>query len=425
MSKLFSPLSLLDEHTSLVSMTSTDSYIDDSFFVETLNFLTEQTKEFSLLNAQLYRNINESADDPIIVRESFSDFFDGVKKFIKNIIKFIKKLIAKFWVRINSLFLRDKYIEQHKDELAKFGSAHEFDISGYNFTFEEGIPSLDVLQTLEDSIADFKVKGNGAKDSKELKKAYDTFIDAKNSNSHLDSLRKECIGAKANIDESDYKDEVFKVFRNGDKDQSKIVVTNAIVVEALAFFTGYDKMKTSTQRHADNVEKLYNQIQKRLDSVTKTTVDGKEVVTISDFVDKDSSADKIAIYDLFMKAKSQEIQEISNMHLLAFSAKLDALKQCFDQDKKIMYGAFKKILAKNEAADMSRILQRHAAIKAHIHDDDEEEESENLKERKARLAKHLKQHTEALDIDTIYDEPIADDVEFDDDLLGGDLDELC
>jgi len=362
MSKLFSPLSLLDEHTSIMPVGSTDSYNDDSFFIETLNFLTEQTKSFTLLNAGLYNNINESCNDPIVVRESFSEFFDGIKAFIGKIITFIKKLLAKFWVRINSLFMRDKYIEQHKEELSKFTSTHEFDISGFNYKFVEGVPALEILQTFSDSIADFKIdKTDSAKSAKDLQASYNTFLDKKNSNSYLDTTRKRCIGAKSNIDESDFKDELFKVFRDGDSSKVKITVTTAIVNEALAFFTGYDKMKTSTQRHADNVEKLYNGIKKNLDTVTKETVDGKEQVSIEDIVDGDTSSNKIAIYDLFMKAKSQEIQEISNMHLIAFSAKLDALKDCFTQDKQIMYGAFKKLLAKNEEVDLSNIPDEYVS----------------------------------------------------------------
>jgi hypothetical protein len=355
MSKLFSPLSLLDEHTSIVTVESTDSYNDDSFFIETLNFLTEQSKSLGLLNANLYKNINESSNDSIVIRESFSEFFDGIKVFLKKIVAFFKKLIAKFWVRVNSLFMRDKYIEQHKTELGKFTSQHEFDISGFDFKFDEGIPSLDILQDFDKSIADFKTDGRDAKSQADLKKSYDAFLDKRSSNSYLDELRKKSINAKSNIDQTDYKNELFKVFRNGEHAQTKITVTSAIVNEALAFFTGYDKMKTSTQRHADNVEKLYNGIQKRLDKVTKETVDGNSQVSIGDFIDGDSSSDKIALYDLFMKAKSQEIQEISNMHLMAFSAKLDAIKGCFDQDKKVIYGAFKKILAKQESVDLFNI----------------------------------------------------------------------
>lgn len=352
MGKLFSPMSLIDESTSVVSVVSTDSYIDESYFVETLNFLAEQNRVYSLLNANLYRSISESGNDPIIIREAFSDFFGAIKNFIKKIIAFLKKLLAKFWVRINSLFLRDKYIEQHKDELAKFTTTHEFDISGYTYTFKEDVPKIDVLMNIDQSLADFASGSSGdkknAKDAKAMKTAYDNFLAKKNSNRYLDDMRQTVIGAKSPIDESSYKEELFKVYRNGDKDKSKVNVTNSVVMDALAFFTGYEKLKNATQRQADNVEKIYGSIQKKLDRVNVVKDGDVENVTIEDIVDGDSSNDKLALYDLFLKAKSQEIQLISNLHTMAFSAKLDAIKDCFTQDKTILYGAFKKLLAKQE-----------------------------------------------------------------------------
>jgi len=416
MSKLFSALSLLDEQTSIVTIESTDSYNDDSYFIETLDFLSNKNREFTYLNAALYKGINESSGDAILIRESFSDFFDGIKKFIKSIIKFLKNLLAKFWVRINSLFMRDKYIEQHKGDLAKFSSIHEFDIRGYTFKFEEDVPSINPLQKLDDSIADFKDASGKAKGKDAMKTAYDSFLDTKNGNSYMDDIRKACIKAKSNISETDFKDELFKIYRSGDSSTSKISVTNAIVTEALSFFTNYDKMKTSTQRHSDNIEKKYNEIQKKLDSVNKITQDGKEVVSIEDIIDGDTSSDKIALYDLFMKAKSQEITTIANMHLMAFSAKLDALKDCYGQDKSILYGAFKKILAKNEAVVDEEIShnynpyavptddkhdKNHHLDKQYVHDP---HDSPAMKERKDRLLHHALKSTlnnESIDLSLI------------------------
>lgn len=356
MGKLFSAFALIDESVSTtIPVTNPAGYKDESFFIEGLNFLSGLRKEHTLAVAKLYRGVSESATDRIAVREAFSEFFGTIKSFIKKIIDFIKKLLAKFWVRMNGMFLRDKYIESHKNELAKFSSNHEFDIKGFTFTFTDNVPDTNILMDLSQSISDFGVDGVKGKESKstaDLKKAYDSFIDKKSSNSYLDDIRKSCIKASANIDESDFKDALFKVFRNGDSTQSKITVTTAIVNEALAFFSGYEKLKSQTQRFSDNVEKQYKDIQKKLERVEKTTVNGQDQVTIEDILDNDTSADKIALYDLFMKAKSQEIQEISNIHVMAFTAKLDAIKDDFTQSKSILYGAFKKILAKNEAANL-------------------------------------------------------------------------
>lgn len=350
MSKLFSAFSLVDESVSTIAINNPAAYMDDSYFIESLDFLTNLQRQQTYATAKLYKTISEASTDRIAVQEGFSEFFGTIKGFIKKIIDFIKKLAAKFWVRMNSMFLRDKYIVKNKSELAKFNTKHEFDIKGYTYTFTDTVPATTQLMTLAQSIADFKAD-DGGKKYEELKQAYDSFLDTKKSSSYLDDKRKDSIGAKSNISESDFKDELFRVFRNNDSNKSTITVNNNVVVEALAFFTNFEKLKNQTQRYSDNMEKEYRNIQKSLEKVqTKAIGDDKEV-DISDFIDNvDVTADKIALYDLFMKAKSQEIQEISNIHVMAFSAKLDAIKEDFTQSKSILYGAFKKILAKNEAA---------------------------------------------------------------------------
>ena len=370
MAKLFSAFSLIDESTTNISIINPAGFKDESYFIEGLEFLSKIRNEHNLATAKLYKTISESATDRIAIREGFSEFFGSIKAFIKKIIDFIKKILSKFWVRMNGTFLRDKYIESHKGELSKFESKHEFDINGFTYTFTDAIPSTDVLMSLNQSISDFSIEANGSKGSaksiEKLKAAYDSYTEKKNSNSHLDYVRKQCIGSSSNIDESDFKDELFKVYRNGDLTKTKITVTAAVVTEALAFFTNYDKLKQQTQRYSDNVEKLYKEIQKKLDKVQITSVNGADQVSIEDFVDKDTSTDKIALYDLFMKAKSQEIKEVSDLHVMAFSSKLDAINEDFIQSKTIAYGAFKKILAKNEEVVYTEALGSFDSFKASL-----------------------------------------------------------
>ena len=47
--------------------------------------------------------------------------------------------------------------------------------------------------------------------------------------------------------------------------------------------------------------------------------------------------------DMYMKAKVNQVQQMSNIHTMAFTAKIQAAKDCFVQDKKILYKALAKI----------------------------------------------------------------------------------
>ena len=55
------------------------------------------------------------------------------------------------------------------------------------------------------------------------------------------------------------------------------------------------------------------------------------------------SADLMYKLDLYTKAKVDQITEFSNIHTLAFSAKLDALKESYKQDRALLYTALLKI----------------------------------------------------------------------------------
>ncbi len=358
MNAVFNAQSFIKESTLSLHVENTHQLEYHSYFLEGLNFLSQLRKEKTIQEAKLYRVMAEAGDNLWVVHEGFGDFFQWVKDFIKKVINFFKKLLAKFWVRINSLFGRDKYIEDHKDQLREFGSEHEFDIKGYNFTIKDGVPKLDPVENIEDTlsnlIASADKNSNNSKPYKikekdELKQAYINFQEDK------DDLRKEraaILGENGKIDESDWKDTLFETFRDGDREKTTITVTSSVVTESLTNFTNHDKLKSKTEKQRDNVEKAYNRIQKRFDQLAEKAKNlaSKDSVTVSDFVDSElstkSDEEKIFTISAFARDISNRLEEISNLHVMAFTAKLDAIKDRYHQDKAILYGAFKKILAK-------------------------------------------------------------------------------
>ena len=359
MNAVFNAQSFIKESTLSLHVENTHQLEYHSYFLEGLNFLSQLRKEKTVQEAKLYRVMAEAGDNLWVVHEGFGDFFQWVKDFIKKVINFFKKLLAKFWVRINSLFGRDKYIEDHKDQLKEFGSEHEFDIKGYNFTIKDGVPKLEPVEDIEDTLSKLiadadknSSNSNGKpykiKEKDELKQAYINFQEDK------DDLRKEraaILGENGKIDESDWKDTLFEIFRDGDREKTTITVTSSVVTESLTNFTNHDKLKSKTEKQRDNVEKAYNRIQKRFDQLSEKAKNlaSKDSITVSDFVDENndkSDEEKIFTISAFARDISNRLEEISNLHVMAFTAKLDAIKDRYHQDKAILYGAFKKILAK-------------------------------------------------------------------------------
>ena len=356
MNAVFNAQSFIKESTLSLHVENTHQYEYNSYFLEGLNFLSQLRKEKTVQEAKLYRVMAEAGNNLWVVHEGFGDFFQWVKDFIKKVINFFKKLLAKFWVRINSLFGRDKYIENNKDQLREFGSEHEFDIKGYKFTIKDGVPTLEPINGIEDTlsklIADADTDPNNKsykiKKKDDLKQAYINFQEDKDK---LDNVRASILGENGPIDDSDWKDALFEKFRDGDREKITITVTSSVVTESLTNFTNYDKMKSKTEKQRDNVEKAYNRIQKKFDELAEKAKNlAGENVSVSDFVDDNANErtdeDKIFTISAFARDISNRLEEISNLHVMAFTAKLDAIKDRYHQDKSIIYGAFKKILAK-------------------------------------------------------------------------------
>ena len=356
MNAVFNAQSFIKESTLSLHVENTHQYEYNSYFLEGLNFLSQLRKEKTVQEAKLYRVMAEAGNNLWVVHEGFGDFFQWVKDFIKKVINFFKRLLAKFWVRINSLFGRDKYIENNKDQLREFGSEHEFDIKGYKFTIKDGVPTLDPINEIEDTlsklIADADPNSNDKsykiKKKNDLKQAY---IDFQEDKDKLNKERGSILGENGPIDDSDWKDALFEKFRDGDREKITITVTSSVVTESLTNFTNYDKMKSKTEKQRDNVEKAYNRIQKKFDELAEKAKNlAGENVSVSDFVDDNASEradeDKIFTISAFARDISNHLEEISNLHVMAFTAKLDAIKDRYHQDKSIIYGAFKKILAK-------------------------------------------------------------------------------
>ena len=85
----------------------------------------------------------------------------------------------------------------------------------------------------------------------------------------------------------------------------------------------------------------------KITAVVKPGKDRKPELVIKQIAKANSgvamSGDLLIQLDTYVKAKVDQITEYSNIHTLAYSAKLDALKDCFKQDKTILYKALYRI----------------------------------------------------------------------------------
>lgn len=338
---------------------SNSENIEKSFFMETVDFLREYNSEIRNTKCNFYKAISESTSQEVLT-ESFSSLFESFKKLLKKFLEFIKSLFSRFILKLHQLVGSDKYIIKNKDKFKDFRSDYEFDIEGYNFTFKSDIPIINVkakfdkdFLKLDFDTADYKSTEKANKDTilTNITDLYDKYVD--NSQDDLDSFRAECIGEQGRIDSEDFPERLFEIYRNDSSDRETITVTGSVVQSSLVSFKNYKEFEKSVKKTKDKIEKEYDQIKKSIERLvhrdtTKGPNDTIKLVVDSDY--NGSTSDNIYVtneirnkIDLYIKAVCDRVIEYSSIHSLAFSSKLDAIKDRYMQDKKILYGALNQI----------------------------------------------------------------------------------
>ena len=326
--------------------------LDESYMIKTINFINESNKEFTDNKITLYNAISESAGDQGIILESFSEFFSKAKDIIDKFLAFIKSLFSRFITELMRLVSSDNYIKKHKDDLKGFGPGDEFEFDGYNFTFSPGCPKVEPMMVFNsDLFADLATATNNGKLTLANMKSANSSIDY---NDDYDKFRASVIGKDGtSIYAEDFAEELFKVFRDDDMSTSDITIDSSKVNESLRRFLDYKKTKSAAEKDNREIEKKYDALKKQVKEITKRNGDLDKTVfnatmngvgiQIDDSVGNIIPGDLLVQIDVYTKRKIDQIQEVSNIHALAFSAKLDALKCCYKQDRAILYTALSKV----------------------------------------------------------------------------------
>ena len=108
----------------------------------------------------------------------------------------------------------------------------------------------------------------------------------------------------------------------------------------------YKNIESNVKNKKKEIEDKYKKIQDRVDKAAKFTLkDGRYQVSISGHGDDlDLDNESMQQLNLYIKLVTEQVIKMTTIHSLAFSYKLDALKDKMMQDKKILYIAMNKVL---------------------------------------------------------------------------------
>lgn len=327
-------------------------FVEESYFLTTLNYVAECKNDMRNASKQLYVSILENGENHEILNESFSDFFSKIRDIIKKFLNYIKSLFERFIISLNKFVNSDKYLQKHKEKLKDFSSNHEFDFKGYEFTFEENVPSIKALAEFDKDFVGFEFDELKAKKNANEIQNYinDKYAGLKNSlnNNYYDIFRAEVLGQdNKTITQSDFAHELFMVYRNQCDTKDTFNVDNTVIIQALGFFENYKNIEKIVKKTKDEIDRDYKEIEKKVKNMIYRNKD-KDVGRLLNITDNNGSsvnvnAESMSKIDLYLQTKCTQIVEMSNIHAMAFSYKLDALLECYKQDKQILYMALQKM----------------------------------------------------------------------------------
>lgn len=331
--------------------------MDEDYTILAMEKLLSFREDFINANKDLRKGILESNMNREVLNESFSDFYDKIKSIISKIIDFIKSLFKRFITALHRIVLSDKYLLKHTKDFSNFDNEKDtFVFKGFNYSFDPNIPVVNALRTFTTDFVGIdpdKLSNNSKENYSYLNTQYGKLATSISDEDIYNRLRQETIKASDTIYKEDYAEELFRVFRSGEDEKESIDIESPIIISALNFIKGYEKEVSNIKKNKTNIEKQYKQLEDFVKKmISKKDNDVSGIVGLSINIDNDQRDFRVdnntmSKIDLFINSKCTEIMEMSNIHTLAFSAKLQAEKEAFISSKQILYKALSKIQKRN------------------------------------------------------------------------------
>lgn len=321
-----------------------------SYLEETYHYILELNKEFNDANKGFYRSLLESGDNEELIHESFGDFFNKIKEIIAKFLAFIKSIFERFVTGLNRFIKSDNYLKKHSKDFNKFSTENEFTFQGYDFTFSSNVPVVNALAAFNSDFV-FKLDNNDMSFStaENIKASREKLSDSLESGDWYDTFRGRVLGYDTPIYKSDFANELFAAYRNGESSKEDIEVDSHYVNIAYSSFTNHDKAISEVKKNKSRIDGEYESIRKQVDKMAKVSYSNGEanaVMTISPDGTRTPgtlTGDQVTQMDLYIKSKVNQVQEMSTIHAMAFAAKLDAYNDMYKQDKAVLYKALSRI----------------------------------------------------------------------------------
>lgn len=313
----------------------------DSAFCESLSFLNSMNQDYANAKCKLIKSIRESQSSDI---SDFVEFFDDVDSMVQSFIKHLESLYKKYHATMSVNVL--KYKRTLSSKLKKIQPLDgridiKYDDKFIKYRIESNIPCIDIKSSWFNELTQ-KIRTDYSYYFDVSKQIYqnrdiDHTSNAlelmyKNTANNLEDfenqIRRDTLKTDVPISKANFGKVLYSVFRPE--------ILDGVLID-------YSILNACASR-IDTIESHLKEIEKQFKEIAN---DYKSIVNFKEYLLTDNFSTSLGVnicdneafrnnLEAYLKLKTEELNSMKNIHLMAISAKLDACKECAVQDMKII-----------------------------------------------------------------------------------------
>lgn len=306
----------------------------DTYMLESLLYLNESYYNISREHAQIMHMglLDDNAD---ILEEGFNDFINKVKEFFSKLANSIAEFFKKASAYISSFFGDfDKFIQKNKALIDK--ADPDFEIKGYEYSFENNTPDLSHLKNL---IYDFNT---GVRELDKLTKEDLLKMRTEYSTTdHLNELRGEVLGVRRSITQDEYLAQIKEHFRDNKSQPDTIHVDKSMLQKVVNEYSSLKKKFMDAQKEKNDTIKLINDIKNFFERSARVQYNDKNKVIATNEIEAGNNklikgdsvkfahtTGTLEIVNMYFKFRFDQAKNLSIMTTNVFNEKIKAMREC-------------------------------------------------------------------------------------------------
>lgn len=317
-----------------------------SLLIESLNYISESDNTIREMIRSIVKE-SYSSENPVITFNEAFNFRTMLGSVIDFFIEAIKKVYNTFKTMLSKIFGGNKVLDDYKSDLKNYSKSLKVYYTHYNYTnLDADIPpsSLETLfQEEYDNLSEELHKIGDMNEKQiiiaELNKLSDVINGDKN---YFNILRRKVMGSaykgsKEAIPEVDYIKELKLLFRgNMDSPSNEDIPASEVRKSAEIFFDN-KAIEDGVKDQKNRIEKSAGNIKQKLEKMSPANF-----MTEYKPIDYDI---EFALNKV-LKAKTEQLSTACNIIVIAYTEKLQAVKDAVAQYRKVLHDATQEIINK-------------------------------------------------------------------------------